>query len=745
MKKCIVSLFVVVALLFACSGNILAVDIPAIPVPALPVSGSSIETSYPTQITLIWVPVSGATGYNVSLATTADFVTPIFSAMTTANQQVTPYLNYGVTYFWKVQAINSAGGTSAWSVNQTFILVPRTPVSLLPANGTTFFLGSSVNLSWQYTPPYPSWFVFMTEVAYEPTFAEPYIVARGVTTTSNFVFNPLGISNYFWRVKVMQTNPSISSPWSEVRVFRVLYPSLTIPILTSPGYNALITSDEVTLSWSSVLYASMYQIQVQTEGTNLDQTYYGNSFSMTLISGKRYAWRVRAGNVCEWGPWSDWVPFRCLLTPGVVKLTAPLNDSIFWKLGVTLTWQTVTNATAYKVWITDDLTRQTWIFTSTLPSLFIETQYNHWYTWKVSAANDAGQGPWSTIWHFSVPDTTPPVISIIQWSEWTDQSSMSILGKVIDGESGIDRVIINGNISVALNAQGEFNYVLPLSEGINLVTVAAYDKVGNITSKQTSIKKDTIPPEITITRPLGIKSTVIDDIFVEGKIIDAGGIKNLVINNNSVTVDRTGHFSYPTTLNYSPNQIYISVTDLAGNQSKVTLTIVKVPSTTIVTFQIGNPKMGISVIDPSGQSENKWKEIDSGRNTIPLIRNDRMFIPIRAFVEALDGEVFWDPFSQKITIIRPKHDSLSPDLGQPIKMELWIGKSIARITNYAGEAHYIEIETGNKMVVPFIANGRSYFPLRFIAENFGIAPEGIQWAEELQMVRITYSPYPIVP
>ncbi|MFZ2414781.1 MAG: stalk domain-containing protein [Minisyncoccia bacterium] len=736
MKKYIVSLFVVVALLFACPGNILAIDIPAIPVPALPASGSSIETSYPIQITLIWVPVSGATGYNVTFAATADFVTPIFSAMTTANQQVTPYLNYGVNYFWKVQAINSAG-TSAWSVNQTFILVPRTPVSLLPANGAAFFLGSPVNLSWQYTPPYPSWFGFMTEVAYEPTFAEPYIVARGVTITSNFVFNPPGMGNYFWRVKVMQTNPSISSPWSEVRVFRVIYPSLTIPILTSPS---LVTTNEVTLSWSSVPYASIYQIQVQTGGTNLDQTYYGNSFSMTLISGQRYAWRVRAGNVYEWGPWSDWVPFKCLLTPGVVKLTAPLNDSIFKKLGVTLTWQTVANTTAYKVWITDDLTRQTWIFTSTLPSLFIETEYNHWYTWRVSAINDAGQGPWSTIWHFSVPDTTPPVISITQWPEWTDQNSMSILGKVTDAESGIDRVIINGVTSAALNALGEFNYVLPLSEGINLVTVAAYDKIGNMASKQTSTKKDTISPDIIITRPLGIKSTVIDDIFVEGKVVDAGGIKNLVINNNSVAVDRNGYFSYPTTLNYGPNQVYVSATDMAGNQSKVTLTIVKVESTITFAFQVGNPRMTTTQIGLDGQPHLVTEEIDPGRNTVPLLRNDRVFIPIRKFIEVLGGDVLWDSKSQKITIRIPGANPLQP-AGRLIQMELWIGKPVARIMDYTG-SHYVDIEIGDRKVMPFIVNGRSYFPLRFIVENFGLTSDHVQWYEELQMVKISY---PLVP
>jgi hypothetical protein len=259
-------------------------------------------------------------------------------------------------------------------------------------------------------------------------------------------------------------------------------------------------------------------------------------------------------------------------------------------------------------------------------------------------------------------------------------------------------------------------------------------------SKQTSTKKDMIPPDITITRPLGIKSTVIDDIFVEGKVVDAGGIKNLVINNNSVAVDRNGHFSYPTTLNYGPNQIYVSATDIAGNQSKVTLTIVKVESTITFAFQVGNPRMTTTQIGLDGQPHLVTEEIDPGRNTVPLLRNDRVFIPIRKFIEVLGGDVLWDSKSQKITIRIPGANPLQP-AGKIIQMELWIGKPVARITNYAG-SHYVDIELGDRKVMPFIVNGRSYFPLRFIVENFGLTSDHVQWYEELQMVKISY---PLVP
>ena len=735
MKKLFVSILVVLALVLSLIGVAFAIDIPAVPTPIAPANGAVLETTSPSQVTLVWLPITGAISYNVIFATTADFVTPIFSAMTTANQQMTPYLSYGVTYYWKVQAVNSAG-TSAWSANQTFTLVPRAPILLSPANGAVFFLGSPVNLSWQYMPPYPSWFGFMVEVAYEPTFAEPYIVTRGATTTSNFVFNPPGVSNYYWRVKVMQINPMVSSSWSEVRIFRITFPPLIAPNIVSPRYNELITNNEVTLSWSTVPYASYYQIQ--TRGANFDQVVYNNSYPMFLASGQGYSWRVRAGNAYEWGPWSDWVPFKCLLTPGVVNLTAPYNGTQFKALGATLTWQSVAMATSYNVSLTDDLTGQTWVFNSTASSYFVETQFNHQYSWKISATNEAGQGQWSTVWHFSVPDITPPVLSVNTLPEWTNQKSLTISGKATDAESGIDRILING-VPILFNPQGEFNYIFSVSEGINFANVTVYDKIGNVTSKQTSTKGDTISPKITITRPLTIESKVVDDIAVEGKVIDAGGIKTLFINNNLVAVDRNGHFSYPTTLNYGPNQIYILVTDFAGNQSKMVLDITKVPRTITLSLQVGIPQICIIQIGRDGEEHFQYKEIDPGRNTTPLLRNDRMFIPIRMLIEELNGEVFWDAQSQKITINMPKTISSWPIPGKIVHIELWIGNPKARITDVSGYRHWVYIEPGNEKVVPFIANGRGYFPLRFVVESLDIPSKDIEWMEELQQVKIIYS------
>jgi hypothetical protein len=731
MKK-FLAILVVAVMLLSCVQPALAIDIPSVPIPVSPVSGSVLESFSPLQVSLVWAMVPGATHYNVVVSTVLDYSIPVFSAMTTANQQVTPYLNYGITYYWKVQAGNSAG-TSSWSANQTLSFVPKAPTPISPTNGTHVIWGNSVYLNWQFVP-YSGGTGYVVEVAYEPTFTSP-LTTVGIITTDGYTFVPPTIGNYYWRARVLLYGPpGAVSPWSETRFFSVFLPPLTAPNPMNPNYNELIMSNEVSLQWAAVPFASYYQVQAR--GTNIDQVTYHNSYSIFLTSGQNYSWRVRAGNAYGWGPWSDWIPFRCLLVPGAVNLTAPINDTPFKKLGAVLTWQSVENATTYKIQLTDGLTNQMWNLISTTDFVFVETQFNHWYSWKVSAINEAGQGPWSSIWHFSVLDTVLPDLSVNALPEWTNKTSLIVSGRATDNESGIAKVAVNG-IEVALSSDGSFNYNLAISEGINTITVVVYDRVGNFATKQLVVKRDTTSPMITISSPLYLQATVIEDIPIKGKILDAGGVRSLTINNSEVLVGNDGSFTWQSTLNYGPNQVYIKAVDFSGNTAYLTLSIEKTPKTINVSFQVGNPLMYVITGDSA-----IYEEIDPGRGTTPIIRNDRMFIPIRALVSALKGNVSWDSRSQKITIDMPKPDSLLPLPGKHIHIELWIGKAEALITNASGYSYRVEIEPGNKKVVPFIANGRSYFPLRFIVERFGIPSKDVEWIEELQTVRITYSLIP---
>ena len=91
------------------------------------------------------------------------------------------------------------------------------------------------------------------------------------------------------------------------------------------------------------------------------------------------------------------------------------------------------------------------------------------------------------------------------------------------------------------------------------------------------------------------------------------------------------------------------------------------------------------------------EEIDPGKGTRVIINNGRTFLPIRAVIEAMGGEVEWDQSDKKVSIYLNDN-----------KINLWIGDKTARVNG-----SYIESD-----VAPYISDsGRTMLPLRFIVEN----------------------------
>lgn len=91
------------------------------------------------------------------------------------------------------------------------------------------------------------------------------------------------------------------------------------------------------------------------------------------------------------------------------------------------------------------------------------------------------------------------------------------------------------------------------------------------------------------------------------------------------------------------------------------------------------------------------KEIDPGKGTALVIKNGRTFLPIRAVIEAMGGEVKWDGSDKKVSIYLNNN-----------KIYFWIGNKIVKVNGSTMESD----------VAPYISNsGRTMLPLRFITEN----------------------------
>ena len=86
----------------------------------------------------------------------------------------------------------------------------------------------------------------------------------------------------------------------------------------------------------------------------------------------------------------------------------------------------------------------------------------------------------------------------------------------------------------------------------------------------------------------------------------------------------------------------------------------------------------------------------------PVNVNNRVFVPFRAIFEKMGADVQWDQASQTVTATRGD-----------TRVQLVIGSTTARVN---GTARTLD-------AAPFIQNGRTLVPLRFVSEAFGAQVE----------------------
>ncbi len=111
----------------------------------------------------------------------------------------------------------------------------------------------------------------------------------------------------------------------------------------------------------------------------------------------------------------------------------------------------------------------------------------------------------------------------------------------------------------------------------------------------------------------------------------------------------------------------------------------------------------------------KWLEIDPGKNTVPVLKNARTMLPIRALIESMGGTVDYVSGEQKITV-------------------KWNGKTVCV---WIGKTSYKVDGVKKTMdVAPYYSDtGRTMIPMRFIIENLGC---NIEWDGSTRTATVSY-------
>jgi fibronectin type 3 domain-containing protein len=200
-----------------------------IPVPSAPTGVTATASS--TSITVSWYSVSGATSYKVYRSDTYYGIYTLVGSVPTGTTYTDTGLSPNTTYYYKVTALNSAGGESDPSIFDY-----ATTSSSAPTGVTARASSTSITVSWYSVSGAMSYKVYRSD-----TFYGTYTEVVG-SPTSSTTYTDTGLSpntTYYYKVSAVNSE-GVESEQSS-------YDSATT---SSSGYAGSSSSNAITLSSS---------------------------------------------------------------------------------------------------------------------------------------------------------------------------------------------------------------------------------------------------------------------------------------------------------------------------------------------------------------------------------------------------------------------------------------------------------------------------------------------------------------
>src|SRR6185436_160643 len=310
--------------------------------------------------TFSWTAVGGAVKYRVQVSTSPTF-TPLAYNVDTVNVKATPPadLPLGLLY-WRVAATDGGSGVGTYTDGSFTKQWGAAPTITAPDLVDTFdFPTEPVLFRWQ---PLAGAKSYTLEIDDAPDF-----VGASSCTTNNTNFTltepPTINQTFFWRLRATSSTGGVVTDWSETRQYD--YTWTTVPTLLTPADAVGTPLRDITFSWSPVVGAKTYEIQISPNGdwdNNVihDATIKSTKYTLsTNLDNGSYYWRVRAKDAKSTpnnGGWSnerqftrDWPNHPDEVAPVYDGITTPIVDV------PTLEWTPVPLASHYEVWIGTDL------------------------------------------------------------------------------------------------------------------------------------------------------------------------------------------------------------------------------------------------------------------------------------------------------------------------------------------------------------------------------------------------------
>jgi sugar lactone lactonase YvrE len=282
------------------------------------------------------------------------------------------------------------------------------------------------------------------------------------------------------------------------------------------------------------------------------------------------------------------------------------------------------------------------------------------------------------------PDAVPPNLDIAFPPEnyLTNKVELEVTGMV----DPTVEIKINDKF-ITKESNGSFTYLVKLSEGQNSINFLAKNRRGLTTEITRIVTLDTVPPKLSVD-DIDPEVTT-NTVTIKGRT-EKGAVVTISTDKapSDVPVDQNGEFLFPVPLEKGYNTIEVVAIDPATNSTSISIDVRLI---TLIKLRIGSKDMIVNGVK---------KILDAP----PYIKNGRTMVPLRAIAEAFGATIEWNNALKEITITRK---------GKVIRMRIGSRDAYTKEEGQTGETRIV-LEAP-----PEIVNGRTFVPLRFIAEAFG--------------------------
>ena len=431
---------------------------PSAPILSSPSNGATGVSMTPT---LQWNASSGASSYQVQVATSSGFTTIVFDQSGITNTQVTvsPALSPSTQYYWRANATN-AYGTSSWSSTWSFTTAPCTPPAAptlsSPADLATG-ISTTPTLQWNAVSGAVSYTV---QVATSSSFTSLVFAQPGVTSTQVVVTPGLALNTmYFWRVNATNSCAA-TSPWSSYRRFTTTDGG-GVPVPPAFFRGTVYVNDIATSGASVVGYVGGSPAGTITSGA-------GGAYVLQVSGGtlgSTITFTVNGGLATETSTmnpgWMTWLDLHSTgpVPPPAPALSLPANGATGVSTTPNLQWNASIGATSYGAQVSTTDTFGTTVFnqsgiTATQVTVSTALSYSTLYYWRVNATNASGTSAWSTVWSFttgpcvtpsapilSLPADTATDVSITPSLQWNASSGATSYRAQVSTTSGFTNIV----------------------------------------------------------------------------------------------------------------------------------------------------------------------------------------------------------------------------------------------------------------------------------------------------------------